>query len=194
VRVVRAPWRGGDAVRDDRATMEADQARSIAEHAHEPDRDGDGPRVLAHLARVVRATPPEAHVVAWLHESLERGAVTEHELLAAGVSSDELRALRLVIAPAWARSERAFLGHIELIARAAGWAGQAARAVKAADLHDGYIHPRAADGWSPPCAQGLRRLRDAGRERHPLTAPTPAMVTVARGGTRLAFDIDASMA
>ena len=79
--------------------MDVNRARSIAEHAHAADRDADGTPVLAHVARVVGATPAEAHTIAWLHEVLERGALPEHELLTAGLSSDELRALRLVTPP-----------------------------------------------------------------------------------------------
>jgi len=153
--------------------MDVDRARSIAEHAHAADREADGRPVLAHIARVVRATPAEAHAIAWLHEVLERGALPEHELLAAGLSSDELRALRLVTPPIWARSDRAYLGHVELVARAAGRAGRLARAVKAADLRDGCAHPRATDGWSPPWAAGLRRL-DAGPDARRLAAAAAA--------------------
>lgn len=161
--------------------MDADRARSIAEHAHAGDRDPDGTPVLAHVARVVRATPAEAHAIAWLHEVLERGALTEHELLAAGLSSEELRALRLVTPPIWARSDRAYLGHVELIARAVGRPGRLARAVKAADLTDGCVHPRTTDGWSPPCAAGLRHLRAARDERH-RSAVTEPVVRVDQAG------------
>jgi hypothetical protein len=167
---VRAPWRSGEQLGDDQATMDADRARSLAEHAHAADRDADGASVLAHVARVVLATPTDAHAIAWLHEVLERGALTEHELLAAGVSSDELHALRLVTPPVWARSDRAYLGHVELIAAAAGRPGRLARAVKAADLRDGCAHPRTIDGWSPPCAAGLQRL-GAARDDRRLSAP-----------------------
>jgi hypothetical protein len=147
--------------------MEADQAQTIAERVHVGERDPDGTPVLVHVVRVVRATPAEARAVAWLHEVLERGAVTEHELLADGLSSDELRALRLVTSPSWTRSGHAYLGHIDLIARAAGPSGELARTVKLADVRDGCLHPReSADGWSPPYAEGLRRLRaTSGRRR-----------------------------
>jgi hypothetical protein len=158
------------------ATMDAEAAQSIAVLAHAPERDPDGGAVLAHVERVVRATPAEAHVIAWLHEVLERGAVTEHELLAGGLSPDELRALRLVTSPTWSRSDRVWLGHVELIARAAGWPGRAARTVKRADLCDGVMHPRSSpDGWSPPYVEGLQRLRSSREELAP--AVTSATVT-----------------
>jgi hypothetical protein len=47
-----------------------------------------------HIRRVVRATPPEARAIAWLHEALERTDVSEQELLRRGLASDELRARR----------------------------------------------------------------------------------------------------
>jgi hypothetical protein len=177
---VRTTWRSGERLGDDRGTMDPASARLIAEHAHAADRDADGTPVLAHVARVVTATPAEAHAIAWLHEVLERGAIPEHELLAAGLSSDELRALRLITPPLWARSDRAYLGHVELIARAAGPSGRLARAVKAADLRDGCAHPRAAGGWSPPCTAGLQRL-GAGDPRR-LTAPAALAAPVAQAG------------
>jgi hypothetical protein len=162
--------------------MDADRARSIAEHAHAGDRDPDGAPVLAHLARVVLATPAEANAIAWLHEVLERGALTEHELLAAGLSSDGLRALRLVTAPVWARSDRAYLGHVELIAHAAGRPGVLARAIKAADLQDGCLHPRTTDGWSPPCAAALLHLGTGDPIDHTRALPR------GEAGTRVALD------
>src|SRR4051812_13450086 len=80
----------------DDGAMEPTRARRIAERAHWPDREPDGTALLAHIRRVVAATPPEAHTVAWLHESLETGRVSEHELLREGLGDDELRALRLL--------------------------------------------------------------------------------------------------
>jgi hypothetical protein len=166
--------------------MDPDRARSIAQRAHAGDRDADGTPVLAHVTRVVRATPPEASAIAWLHEVLERGALTEEDLLAADLSSDGLRALRLITPPVWARSDRAYLGHVELVARAAGRPGELARAVKAADLRDGCLHLRVTGGWTPPWAEGLRRLRGAGdaRRRAVPGAPLHAAGASAVGTTR----------
>jgi hypothetical protein len=161
--------------------MEADRARSIAERVHLGDRDPDGEPVLEHVERVVRATPAAAQPIAWLHEVLERGVVTEQELLAEGLSSDQLRALRLVTTPTWTRSDRVYLAHVELIARAAGWSGEVAREVKVADLRDACVHLRASsDGWSPPYAEALRRLGGSHDERRLQRAVTP--------GTQVALD------
>ena len=138
--------------------------------------------MLVHVARVVAATPAEAHAIAWLHEVLERGALTEQELLTAGLSSDELRALRLVTPPIWARTRRAYLGHVELVARAAGSAGRLARAVKAADLRDGCGRPAGTDGWSPPDVAGLRRLRAVSHESYTTAGAADPPIRQARAG------------
>jgi len=125
-------------------------------------REPDGTPLLAHVRRVVAGTPPEAHVVAWLHEVLETGAITEQQLLADGLSSDELRALRLLTRSAGSRSDRIYLEHLKLIARAAGPSGHLARLVKLADLEDRRAHPRRRpDGWAPPYARGQRMLQQA---------------------------------
>ena len=170
--------------------MDADRAQSIAVRTHLGERDPDGAAVLAHVERVVRATPTEAHVIAWLHEVLERGAVTEHELLAEGLSAEELRAVRLVTAPSWSRSDRVWLGHVELVARAAGWPGRVARTVKQADLCEGCVHPRTGpDGWAPPYVEGLRRLRTAREEpASPATAEAPPSAPSRGGGDTVALD------
>ncbi len=75
--------------------------------------------LLWHAARVAAAAPREARAVAWLLPVIENGAASEHELLVAGLTADELRALRLLARPF----------HVELIARASGLSGSLARAV-----------------------------------------------------------------
>jgi hypothetical protein len=145
--------------------METGLARSIAQRLHAHDRDPDGAPLMAHIARVADGTPDEARAVAWLHEALERGAVTEHDLLAAGVSTDELRALRLLTWPSWTRSDAMYLAHARLIASAAGWSGRVARMVTVADLRDRSRHPPARPGrWAPPYASSLRLLVEAGAD------------------------------
>jgi hypothetical protein len=105
--------------------------------------------------------------VAWLHEALERTAVTERELLVAGLTSDELRALRLLNRTTDSRSDHRYLAHLELIALAAGGSGRLARIVKTADLRDRCLHPRVrCDGWSPPYARALQLLWDTQDDPH----------------------------
>ncbi len=69
-------------------------ARRFAErlHAGEPDRYGTP--LLDHVRRVAAAVPPEARTVAWLHEVLECTTLAASELVAIGVSADEVRAVR----------------------------------------------------------------------------------------------------
>jgi hypothetical protein len=142
--------------------MDTTSARTIAERLHRDDVDLRGAPLLDHIARVARATPAEAEAIAWLHETLDSGAATEHELLAAGVSGDELRALRLLSWPNWTRSDAMYLAHARLIAHAAGWSGRAARMVAVADIRDrGRAWRGGARGWSPPYAETLRVLLDA---------------------------------
>ena len=87
--------------------------------------------------------------------------MTERELLLAGLTSDELRALRLLNRTTDSRSERRYLAHLELIACAAGGSGRLARIVKTADLRDRCLHPHVRpDGWSPPYARALQLLWD----------------------------------
>jgi hypothetical protein len=76
--------------------------------------------LIAHVRRVALATPEFARPVAWLHDSLEWTSVAEQELLAAGVSEVELRALRLLNRSTARGSHEGYLAHIGMIARAGG--------------------------------------------------------------------------
>jgi hypothetical protein len=141
--------------------MDTDRARLISERLHAGDREEDGTPLLQHIRRVAHEVPAEARTVAWLHEALEWTAVPEQELLANGLTTDELRALRLLNRTHHSHSDRDYLAHLYLIARAAGSSGGLARLVKVADLEDRRLHPRVRpDGWSPPYARGLDVLRD----------------------------------
>jgi len=155
-----APWH-------DRGTMEPGRARAIAERLHLGDREEDGTPVLRHVQRVASTVTEEARAVAWLHEVMEWTAVTERELLMAGVTSDELRALRLLNRQTDSRSDRVYLAHLDLIARATGRSGRLAREVKTADLRDRCLHPHVRrGGWSPPYARALQLLLEAHDDSH----------------------------
>ena len=144
--------------------METERARAIAERLHAGDREEDGTPVIRHMQREV---PEEARAVAWLHEVLEWTDVTERDLLVAGLTSDELRALRLLNRTTDSRSDSRYLAHLELIARANGRSGHLARVVKTADLKDRCLHPHVRrDGWSPPYARALKLLLEARDEPH----------------------------
>ena len=95
-----ASWWEGH--RDDRpgVPLSPDEARALAEAAHAGQLEPTGAPLIAHVRRVALASPPFARNVGWLHEVLEWTTVPEEELLDAGVSDDELRALRLLTRPA----------------------------------------------------------------------------------------------
>jgi hypothetical protein len=105
-------------------------ARLFASQAHLGQVEPTGEPLTDHIRRVATATPEFARPVAWLHEVLEWTSVSEEELLAEGVSEDELRALRLLTRMLPRGSESGYLGHITMIARAGGPAGVLARTVK----------------------------------------------------------------
>lgn len=139
--------------------METTRAQALAERLHSHDREPDGTPLLLHIRRVAGATPREGQTVAWLHEALETGVVSEQTLLEHGLGSEELRALRLLNRSRSASSDGAYLAHLDLIRHAAGPAGDLARMVKIADLQDRRRHPLVREGgWSPPYARALATL------------------------------------
>jgi hypothetical protein len=141
--------------------MRATTARAIAQRAHAGQLDPGSKPLLEHVRRVAHATPPRSRSVAWLHEVLEQTDIPEHQLLAQGLSEEELRALRLLVRAPGDRSVTGYLAHIRMIARSAGLAGELARDVKRADLTDRIAHrARRRDGWSPPYEQGLAILTE----------------------------------
>ena len=152
--------------------METARARAIARRLHFGDREEDGTPLIRHVQRVAAMVTEEARAVGWLHEVLEWTDVTERELLVAGLTSDELRALRLLNRTTDSRSDRQYLAHMDLIAHAAGRAGHLARIVKTADLRDRCLHPHVRrDGWSPPYSRALELLWDTQDDPHrPATA------------------------
>lgn len=152
--------------------MDTGRAQAIAERLHLGDREEDGTPVIRHVQRVAGTVTEQARAVAWLHEVLERTAVTERELLVAGLTSDELRALRLLNRPSDSLSDRRYLAHLELIAQAAGGSGRLARIVKTADLRDRCLHPHVRrDGWSPPYSRAMALLWDTQDDPHRTEPP-----------------------
>ena len=142
--------------------LDADGAKALAERLHHGQRDASGALLSEHLRRVAAAVPQDARVVAWLHELFEYTTVSEEELLAEGLSLDDLRALRLVTRDEDSHSNARYLAHVELIAKARGAGASVARSVKRADLADRAAHPLIrSDSWSPPYELGLELLRKA---------------------------------
>ena len=140
--------------------MDADRARALAEALHHGQREQGGAPLIEHVRRVAAAVPGEARVVAWLHEVLEHTSISEQELLADGLSLDDLRALRLLTRGNDSPSDASYLAHVELIARARGAGAGVARRVKRADLTDRALRPKLrVNGWAPPYELGLEILR-----------------------------------
>ena len=140
--------------------------------------------------------------MAWLHEALELTSVSERELIMDGLTDDELRALRLLSRIADSRSEVAYFGHLERIARAGGTSGWLARQVKRADLTDRCRHPHVRrDGWSPPYERALAwmeqtsRTDAVARPRSPARSasaeePAPAFAGARPVGQAVEHDLD----
>jgi hypothetical protein len=146
--------------------LSAGEAEILARVSHAPDTEADGEPHLAHLARVAAASPADARAVAWLHDALERTDVREEDLLLAGLSDDQLRALRLLTRYTPTGHDEAYLAHVGFIARAAGRAGSMARSVKHADLRDHIAHKRQRAGrWAPPYRRALALLDPGGHLR-----------------------------
>ena len=147
--------------------MDAARARALALELHDDQRDPSGALLIEHVGRVAAGVDPDARVVAWLHEVHEHTSISEQTLLSQGVSTVELRALRLIAHDNMARSDTSYLAHVALITRAAGAGAGLARSVKRADLSDRVEHPAVRpDGWTPPYAAGLALLERAARGAH----------------------------
>ncbi len=146
--------------------LDADCAQALAEALHGGQRDAGGAPLIEHVRRVATTVPRQARVVAWLHELLEHTSISEAALLMEGLTTAELRALRLLTRDKDCRSSAIYLAHIELVARARGPGAGVAQSVKRADLMDRVRHPSIRpDGWSPPYGLGLEILE--------LAAPRP---------------------
>jgi hypothetical protein len=141
-----------------------ERARLFASRVHRGQEQPTGEPLIDHIGRVAAATPEFARPVAWLHEVLEWSSVSEEELLAGGVSDDELRALRLLTRTVARGSEAGYLAHVTMIARAGGPAGVLARTVKVSDLNDRLRHPGPGTAESrPPYERALRLILGAER-------------------------------
>lgn len=166
--------RGGDLEPGSAALMRAGRARRIAERALWGATQANGETVIAHVRRVAKAAPGFARPVAWLHEVFEHSFVSEQELLAAGLTDEELRALRLLTRYTESRSEASYLAHVRLIARSSGRAGELARIVKQLDLADRLEHPQQrADGWHPPYQAALELLLEEAPGSDPRSSGRP---------------------
>jgi (p)ppGpp synthase/HD superfamily hydrolase len=160
--------------------VNADHARALAETLHDGQLDPGGAPLIDHIRRVAAAVPKQARVVAWLHEALEHTVISEEQLLAQGLTHDELRALRLLTRDMNSRSNARYLAHIERIARACGAGADVAQCVKRVDLADRTLNPQTrTDGWSPPYELGLEVLQRAVSHRRAVRPPPRPRVPAA---------------
>lgn len=135
--------------------MTPEAARRFAERVHARTPDRYGLPLLDHIRRVASLTPREARSVAWLHEVLEATDVSPGALRAAGATDDEVRAVELLTrAPSADPAD--YEAHVRRIALAPGAAGDLARTVKRADLHDRLRH-QGACAPSAPARPSYRR-------------------------------------
>ena len=146
----------------DGGLLDADRAQALAETLHRGQRDAGGAPLIDHVRRVAAAVPGEARVVAWLHELLEHTPISEADLLMEGLTTAELRALRLLTRDTGLAVKRDLSGP-HRAARTGKRAGAGvAQSVKRADLIDRARHPSIRpDGWSPPYELGLEVLERA---------------------------------
>lgn len=139
--------------------MSVAAARRIAQRACEGQVDANGEPCIAHAGRVAAGVPLFARAVGWLHDAVERWGVDESVLIAAGASSEERVALRLLGGGERERSDDAFVERAWVIARLPGASGRIARAVKRPDLLDHVSHRAARSRvWSPPYGAALVAL------------------------------------
>ena len=146
---------------DDGRGIARARAQAIAERAHCGQIEPSGGPFIAHVRRVASGVPEFARSVAWLHDVLEWTWVGERELVAAGLASDELAALRLLTRAPGEADDEAFFAEVRAIAIAPGRPGAIARAVKRADMEDRALRPRHPGArWSPPYDRARRLLAE----------------------------------
>jgi GTP diphosphokinase / guanosine-3',5'-bis(diphosphate) 3'-diphosphatase len=112
--------------------MSFEQAVEIAARAHAGHTDKYGEPELLHVLEVAVAVPPEARVVAALHDVIEDSEMTAADLRAAGLGEVELEVVLLLTRG----EDEPYEDYIERVATAAGRAGELARIVKLADARN----------------------------------------------------------
>jgi hypothetical protein len=128
-------------------------ARAIAKRAHDGQQTSTGGPQFDHVRRVAAAVPKRARVTAWLHDVLERTALTIDQLRADGMSPAELSALALLTRT----EEDDYRAYVQRIADAPGQAGSLARVVKLADLEDHLVYPHVDSPSAAPPPYGWAR-------------------------------------
>jgi hypothetical protein len=128
--------------------MPVERAEEIACRAHGDSVDRLGLPDIEHVRQVAESVSANARAVGWLHDTVEDTAVTLKQLEAAGLSPDEVDAIRLLTRDK--ERDATYMDGIRRIADAPGLGGWIARQVKYADNHDNR-HRQA-----PPEMAGMR--------------------------------------
>lgn len=106
----------------------------VAIEAHAGQRDKRGKPYVAHVLAVADSVSREARPVALLHDALEDGRITEHDLRVT-LHPDEVEAVKLLTRdPVTHGQPGEYDRYIERLASATGRKGELAREVKRADL------------------------------------------------------------
>ena len=123
--------------------MTFEQAVEIAARAHAGHTDRYGEPELLHVLKVTVAVPPDARVVAALHDVLEDSDMTAADLQAAGLGEVELEAVQLLTHD----DDEPYDAYIDRLATAPGESGRLARIVKLADVRNnlGRLTPKFED-------------------------------------------------
>ena len=121
------------------------RARVLAQRLHRGRDD-----LLEHLRRVAQAVPSRFRRVAWLHHAHEAD-VTPHALSTAGLTTEEMSALRLLAAVGSTSRALPLLDRMRTLSKAPGSAGYLARVVGRAAIEDRL------DG-APPVGETLTAL------------------------------------
>jgi (p)ppGpp synthase/HD superfamily hydrolase len=119
-------------VRQNAVAVTFEQAVEIAARAHAGRVDKYGESELLHVLQVVMAVPPEARVVAALHDVLEDSELGAEDLRAAGLGEVELEAVELLTRG----EDEPYAEYIDRVVTAPGEAGRLARVVKLADVRN----------------------------------------------------------
>lgn len=106
-------------------------AEGIAEFAHATQKRRDGQPYMTHIREVVDGvSSPEAKMVAYLHDTMEDGGITEKEMRAEGIPERVIEAVNALTRPPPAEQRMTYQEYIEQIVKP----NELARQVKISDL------------------------------------------------------------
>jgi (p)ppGpp synthase/HD superfamily hydrolase len=125
------------------ATSQARGAEIVARNAHEHQLDKAGHPYVLHLEAVAaQVTGDEMKAAAWLHDIIEDTPVGPQDLRNMGFNDDVVEAVLLLTHTHESTREE----YLVRIRDAKGYAGELARAVKAADIRHNMSEERALPG------------------------------------------------